>query len=133
MASGSLTDENIRLLKECQAEDEWMFSDLSSTYSDQMQRWIPAIIKFGRHFQGPEERSNVKDCLQECPRNTWSPIGTDFETRNSVHDTHKLLNFQQVWGIRQTEIQTAEPLMPEPSISEFEVAVGKLKRYVARY
>jgi hypothetical protein len=37
-----------------------------------------------------------------------------------------------VWGIRQTEIQTAEPLIPEPSISEFEVSVGKLKRYVAR-
>jgi hypothetical protein len=32
-------------------------------------------------------------------------------------------------GIRQTEIQTAEPFVPEPSISEVEVAVGKLKRY----
>jgi hypothetical protein len=29
-------------------------------------------------------------------------------------------------GIRQTEIQTAKPLAPEPSISE--VAIGKLKR-----
>jgi hypothetical protein len=29
-------------------------------------------------------------------------------------------------GIRQTEIQTAEPFVPEPSISE--VAIGKLKR-----
>jgi hypothetical protein len=32
-------------------------------------------------------------------------------------------------GIRQTEIQTAEPFVPEPSISEAEVAIGKLKRY----
>jgi hypothetical protein len=32
-------------------------------------------------------------------------------------------------GIRQTEIQTAEPFVAEPSISEVEVAVGKLKRY----
>jgi hypothetical protein len=32
-------------------------------------------------------------------------------------------------GIRQTEIQTAEPFLPEPSISEVEVAIGKLKRY----
>jgi hypothetical protein len=32
-------------------------------------------------------------------------------------------------GIRQTEIQTAEPFVPEPSISEVEVAIGKLKRY----
>jgi hypothetical protein len=32
-------------------------------------------------------------------------------------------------GIRQTEIQTAEPFVPEPSISETEVAIGKLIRY----
>jgi hypothetical protein len=30
-------------------------------------------------------------------------------------------------GIRQTEIQTAEPFVPEPSASEVEVAIGKLK------
>jgi hypothetical protein len=41
----------------------------------------------------------------------------------------QLLNVQQVGGIRQTEIQTAEPFVPEPSISEIEVAIGKLKRY----
>jgi hypothetical protein len=35
-------------------------------------------------------------------------------------------------GIRQTEIQIAEPFVPQPSISEVEVAIGKLKRYVAR-
>jgi hypothetical protein len=29
-----------------------------------------------------------------------------------------------MWGIRQT----AEPFVPEPSISEFEVTIGKLKR-----
>jgi hypothetical protein len=35
-----------------------------------------------------------------------------------------------VWGgIRQKETQTAEPFVPEPSISEVEVAIGKLKRY----
>jgi hypothetical protein len=32
-------------------------------------------------------------------------------------------------GIGHTEIQTAEPFVPEPSISEAEVAIGKLKRY----
>jgi hypothetical protein len=32
-------------------------------------------------------------------------------------------------GVRQTEIHTAEPLVPEPSASEFEVATGLLKRY----
>jgi hypothetical protein len=32
-------------------------------------------------------------------------------------------------GIRQTEMHTAEPFVPEPSASEVEVAIGKLKRY----
>jgi hypothetical protein len=31
--------------------------------------------------------------------------------------------------IRQTEINTADPLVPEPSSFEVEIAVGKLKRY----
>jgi hypothetical protein len=39
----------------------------------------------------------------------------------------QLLNAQRVGGIKHTEIQTAEPFVPEPSISE--VAIGKLKRY----
>jgi hypothetical protein len=41
----------------------------------------------------------------------------------------QVLNVQGMEGIRQIEIQTAEPFMPEPSISEAEVAIGKLKRY----
>jgi hypothetical protein len=40
----------------------------------------------------------------------------------------QLLNIQEVGGIRQTEIQRAEPFVPEPSISEVEVDIGKLKR-----
>jgi hypothetical protein len=31
--------------------------------------------------------------------------------------------------VRQTEIHTAEPLVPQPSAFEFEMATGKLKRY----
>jgi hypothetical protein len=34
-----------------------------------------------------------------------------------------------VRGIRQTEIQTAEPFMPELSATEVEVAIRNLKRY----
>jgi hypothetical protein len=37
--------------------------------------------------------------------------------------------FRAGGDIRQTEIQTAEPFMPEPIVSEVEVATGKLKRY----
>jgi hypothetical protein len=40
----------------------------------------------------------------------------------------QLLNVQRVGGIRQTEIQTAEPFVPEPSISEVEAAIRKLRR-----
>jgi hypothetical protein len=36
-----------------------------------------------------------------------------------------------VGGIRQTEMDTAEPFMPEPSASEAEVAIGKLRRYIS--
>jgi hypothetical protein len=34
-----------------------------------------------------------------------------------------------VGGVRQAEMHTAEPFVPEPSASEIEVAIGKLKRY----
>jgi hypothetical protein len=55
-------------------------------------------------------------------------------------DSHKILNrwknyFCQLLhvhgagGVRQTEMHTAEPFVPEPSASEFEVAIGKLERY----
>jgi hypothetical protein len=34
-----------------------------------------------------------------------------------------------VGGGRQTEMHTAKPFVPEPSVSEFEVTVGKLKSH----
>jgi hypothetical protein len=41
----------------------------------------------------------------------------------------KLLNIHAVNDVRQNEIHTAEPLVPEPSDSEVEMAIEKLKRY----
>jgi hypothetical protein len=41
----------------------------------------------------------------------------------------QLLNVQGAAGVRQPEMPTAEPFVPEPSVSEIEVASGKLKRY----
>jgi hypothetical protein len=41
----------------------------------------------------------------------------------------QLLNVHGEGGVRQTEIHTAEPFVPEHSASEAEVATGKLKRY----
>jgi hypothetical protein len=41
----------------------------------------------------------------------------------------QLLNLWGVGDVRQTELHTAEPFVPEPSAAEVEVAIGKLKRY----
>jgi hypothetical protein len=41
----------------------------------------------------------------------------------------QLLNVRGVNDVRQTEIHTAEQLIPEPSSSEVEIAIEKLKRY----
>jgi hypothetical protein len=43
----------------------------------------------------------------------------------------ELLNVQGPGGIRQTEIHTAEPFVPEPSAADVEAAIRKLKRYKA--
>jgi hypothetical protein len=61
------------------------------------------------------------------------------ERGNLLADPHKILNMWKNYfcellkvhgagGVRQTEIHTAEPFLPEPSASEVEVAIGKLKR-----
>jgi hypothetical protein len=39
----------------------------------------------------------------------------------------QLLNVRGITNVRQTEIHTAEPLLPEPSASEFELAIEKQK------
>jgi hypothetical protein len=41
----------------------------------------------------------------------------------------QLLDVQGLGGVRQTEIHTAEPFVPEPSAAEVEVATRKLKSY----
>jgi len=39
------------------------------------------------------------------------------------------VELHRVNDVRQTEIHTAEPLVPEPSASEIELAIEKLKSY----
>jgi hypothetical protein len=41
----------------------------------------------------------------------------------------QLLNVHGAGGVRQTEMHTAEPFVPQPSASEVHVAIGKLNRY----
>jgi hypothetical protein len=40
-----------------------------------------------------------------------------------------VLNIHGVRNVRQKDIQTAEPLVPEPSLVEVEITIGKLKSY----
>jgi hypothetical protein len=40
-----------------------------------------------------------------------------------------VLNVHGIHNVRQKNIQTAEPLVPEPSLVEVEIAIGKLKSY----
>jgi hypothetical protein len=40
-----------------------------------------------------------------------------------------VLNIHGVNDVRQTEIHTADLLVPEPSIFEFEITIKKLKRH----
>ena len=41
----------------------------------------------------------------------------------------QLFNVHAVKGVGQAEIHTAEPLVPEPSVSEVELAIDKLKSH----
>jgi hypothetical protein len=41
----------------------------------------------------------------------------------------QLLIVHEVSDVRQAEIRTAEPLVPEPSDFEVEMAIGQLKRH----
>jgi hypothetical protein len=42
---------------------------------------------------------------------------------------NQVLDVHGVYDVRQVDIHTAEPLVPEPSLVEVEVAIGKLKSY----
>jgi hypothetical protein len=41
----------------------------------------------------------------------------------------QVLNIHGVHNVRQMDIHTTEPLVPEPSLVEVEIAIGKLKSY----
>jgi hypothetical protein len=40
----------------------------------------------------------------------------------------QLLNVHNVSDVRQIEVHTAEPLLPDPCLLEVEVAIGKFKK-----
>jgi hypothetical protein len=42
---------------------------------------------------------------------------------------NKGLNVHEIHNVRQKDIWTAEPLVPEPSLFKVEIGIGKLKSY----
>jgi hypothetical protein len=44
---------------------------------------------------------------------------------------NQVLNVHGVHDVRQMDIHTAEPLVPEPSLVEVEIAIGKLRSYTS--
>jgi hypothetical protein len=45
------------------------------------------------------------------------------------NDFNQLLNVHEVGAVRRSEMHTAQPFVPEPAVSETEVAIGKLNRF----
>jgi len=46
-----------------------------------------------------------------------------------VEDFSQLLNVHRVNEVRQTEVHTSEPVLPEPSAFHVELAIEKVKSY----
>ena len=99
-----------------------------------------------RHFRNKKEEY-LKAKIEELENN--SKIKNirelhrginDFKKGNLVTECHsilarwrdnfsQLLNIHGVNNVRQTEIHTAEPLVPEPSAFKVKLAIKKLKRH----
>ena len=112
-----------------------------------------------QRFQGGKKKEYLKAKIEELENNSKRKNigdlyrGIDFkkgyqprskivkdEKGDMVTDCHSILarwrnyfsqlfNVRGVNDVRQTEIHTAEPLVPEPSAFEFEMAIEKLKIY----
>jgi hypothetical protein len=78
--------------------------------------------KISRHFS-TKKKEYLKDKIEE--RETISKTPTVFWVGGLT--ISRLLNIHEVNDVRQTEIYTAEPLVPEPSAFEFELAIEKLQ------
>ncbi|PNF31392.1 hypothetical protein B7P43_G04057, partial [Cryptotermes secundus] len=74
-----------------------------------------------RHFRN-RKRGYLKHKIDELAMNSKN---------KNIRDLYRtqLLNVHRVSAVRQTEMHTAEPLIPDPSPFEVEIAVANLKRY----
>jgi hypothetical protein len=105
-----------------------------------------------RHFRN-KKREYLKDKISEVELNSKNKNLRDlyrgitefkkgYQPKTNLADRQNILtrwknyfcqplNVQGAGGIRQTEIQTKEPFVPEPSATEVEITIRKLKRYKA--
>jgi hypothetical protein len=76
-----------------------------------------------------ENNSNIKNIrdLYRSIRDLKDVLFTDSHSTMARWRNHfsQLLNIHRVNDVRQTEIQTSEPLLPEPSAFDFEMATEK--------
>jgi hypothetical protein len=99
------------------------------------------------HYPSPETNNKNKNIrylyrgINEFKKG-YQPRTNRIKAENGDHlaDSHsilnrwknyfcQLLNVHGVNDVRQTEIHTADPLVPEPSSSKDEIAIENLKRY----
>jgi hypothetical protein len=113
----------------------------SRHFRNKKRGYVKDIIK---ELESNSENKNFRDLYRGInefkkgyqPR---SNLGKD-ERGDLLADPHKilnrwknyfcqLLNIHGAGGVRQTEMHTVDPFVPEPGASEVEVAIRKLKRY----
>jgi hypothetical protein len=116
-------------------------SEASRTFRNKKKEYLKGKIK---KLETNNKNKNISDLYRGINEFTkgYQPrinIIKD-ENRNLIADPQNVLNrwknfFNQVLNVhgvhdvRQKDIQTAEPLVPEPSLVEVEIAIGKLKSY----
>jgi hypothetical protein len=115
--------------------------ETSRTYRKKEREYLKGKIN---ELETNNKNKNIKDVyrdINEFKKGYQSRINIKKdENGNLLADPQTILNrwiifFNQVLNVhwlhevRQMDIQTAEPLMSEPSLVEVEIAIGKLKSY----
>jgi hypothetical protein len=102
-----------------------------------LKNWINEPVSYSKNKDIRDQHRNIHEFKKGYQPRTNSVMD---ERGDLLADPHKilnrwknyfcqLLNAHGVGGVRQTEMHTGEPFVPEPSASEVAVAIGKLKRY----
>ena len=86
-----------------------------------LEKYIKAWIYLKKGYRSRTNLKKKRKGLSACR----SEQNFDQVKRNTCH----LLNVHVVSDVRQTEIHGAEPLVPEPSGSEFKMVTEKFKMY----